>query len=254
MLAKLPELKPPEKEVKVSFKWPATEPLSGSPILQLDDITFGYSSASTPILDRVSLNADLSSRVCIVGENGSGKTTLLKLLLGDLEPTKGQRNVHRNLKISYFTQHHVDQLSMEQCPLEFLLKKFKGKTPEYYRSFLGKFGISGELGLQPLSTLSGGQKSRVAFAAMAFPNPSLLIFDEPTNHLDVETVEALGEALRNYNGGVILVSHDEQLISMVCRELWVVKDKKVFSLEGGFDQYRKMVETELAEDAEPKTK
>lgn len=136
---------------------------------------------------------------------------------------------------------------MNQSAIEFLASKFPGKQVELYRSYLGKFGVSGDLGLQPIQSLSGGQKSRVAFAAMCFPDPQLIILDEPTNHLDVETVEALGEALNKYKGGVILVSHDETLIRIVCKELWLVKNQKVACLEGGFEEYRVLVETELEE-------
>lgn len=246
MLEKLPEIKPIEKETNVTFKFEDPEPLSGAPILQLDEVCFRYESSSSPdyLLQNVCLDANLKSRICIVGDNGSGKTTLLKLLTGALNPTKGQRNTHRNLKIGYFTQHHVDQLVMNQSPLEFLSTRLPGKPSEQYRSYLGKFGVSGDLALQPLAALSGGQKSRVAFAVMSAANPNILILDEPTNHLDVETVESLGQSLNNYAGGVILVSHDEQLIKMVCKEMWFVSDKKVVSLEG-FDEYRKIIQQEL---------
>lgn len=267
MLEKLPELKPVEKEVKVTFKFEDPEPLSGAPILQLDEVSFKYpdrviesdvltgddgevvervSSKITNhlILDKVSLNANFQSRICIVGDNGSGKTTLLKLLNDALIPTSGRRNAHRNLKIGYFTQHHVDQLSMNQSPLEFLASKYPGKSGEMYRSYLGKFGVSGDMSLQSLASLSGGQKSRVAFAVMSMANPNMLILDEPTNHLDVETVEALGDALNLFKGGVILVSHDEQLIQMVCKELWHVSNKKVTTLEE-FSMYRSLIEKEL---------
>lgn len=248
MLEKLPELKPLEKESTVSFRFEDPEPLSGSPILQLDEVYFRYSSSKSSefLLENLSIGANLKSRICIVGDNGSGKTTLLKLLTGDLAPSKGFRNTHRALKVGYFTQHHVDQLVMNQSPLEFLASRFPGKPSEQYRSYLGKFGISGDLALQPLAALSGGQKSRVAFAAMSATNPNIVVLDEPTNHLDVETVEALGKSLNSFTGGVILVSHDEQLIKMVCKEMWYVKDKKVISLEG-FDQYRLLIEQELQE-------
>jgi ATP-binding cassette subfamily F protein 3 len=259
MLEKLPELKPIEKETNVVFKFPDPEPLSGMPILQLDEVSFRYDPkpdsgvtegtvtkavSNELILENVSLNANLQSRICIVGDNGSGKTTLLKLLTGANAPTKGLRHAHRNLKVGYFTQHHVDQLTMNQCPLEFLASKFPGSSSEHYRSYLGRFGVTGDLSLQPLASLSGGQKSRVAFAVMSLLNPNLLILDEPTNHLDVETVESLGQCLNVYKGGVILVSHDEQLIKLVCKEMWYVKDKGVKTLEG-FDQYRTLVEEEL---------
>ncbi|RWS05023.1 ATP-binding cassette sub-family F member 3-like protein [Dinothrombium tinctorium] len=244
MLEKLPELKPIEKESKVAFKFPDSEPLAGAPILQLDEVSFAYTKNEF-ILENISLNANQSSRICIVGDNGSGKTTLLKLLTGDLSPTKGTYHVHRNLKIGYFTQHHVDQLVMNQSSLEFLAKKFPGKSVEHYRTYLGRFGVSGDLSLQPLSSLSGGQKSRVALASMSMLNPGMLILDEPTNHLDVETVDALAQALNTYKGGVILVSHDQQLIKMVCKELWLVKNKNVITLSGGFEEYKKAVESEL---------
>ncbi|XP_074599540.1 ATP-binding cassette sub-family F member 3 isoform X2 [Brevipalpus obovatus] len=243
MLEKLPELKPVEKEEKVVLKFPEVEPLSGSPILQLDEVSFGF--GSDDILHKISLNANLESRICIVGDNGSGKTTLLKILTGELNPRSGERKAHRNLKIGYFSQHHVDQLSMNLSSIEFLASKFPGKPSEHYRNYLGRFGVTGDLGVQPIQSLSGGQKSRVAFAAMCLALPLLIILDEPTNHLDVETVEALGDALNHYKGGVVLVSHDETLIRMVCKELWLVKDKKVTSLEGGFEQYRMLVEKEL---------
>jgi ATP-binding cassette subfamily F protein 3 len=263
MLEKLPELKPIEKEPKVSFKFPDPEPLSGAPILQLDEASFRYptpeitspdgsvapNAGPTPtILENLCLNANLQSRICIVGDNGSGKTTLLKLLTGDNSPTIGLRNVHRNLKLGYFTQHHVDQLNMNKSPVEVLASRFPGKPSEHYRAYLGRFGVSGDLSMQPVASLSGGQKSRVAFAAMSLLNPHILILDEPTNHLDVETVEALAESLNIYKGGVILVSHDETLIKLVCKELWHVTQKSVRSLEG-FDQYKIIIRQELEESA-----
>lgn len=245
LLEKLPPLKPVEKEQAVVFKFEETEPLSGAPILQLDEVSFKYDSTSNYVLDKVTLNANLQSRITIVGDNGSGKTTLLKLLTGALSPSKGNRNAHRNLKIGYFTQHHVDQLTMNQSPLEFLASKFPGRPSEQLRAYLGKFGVTGDLSLQPMASLSGGQKSRVAFAVMSAMRPNILILDEPTNHLDVETVEALAHALNVYTGGVILVSHDEQLIKLVCKEMWYVSNGTVRSLESGFDEYRRIIEEEL---------
>ncbi|KAF8781754.1 ATP-binding cassette sub-family F member 3 like protein [Argiope bruennichi] len=249
MLEKLPELKPVEKETSVVLRFPNPEFLQ-PPVLQLDEVTFAYpSSPDTIILNNVNLSANMGSRICIVGDNGSGKTTLLKLLIGDHEPTKGIRHAHRNLVIGYFTQHHVDQLDMNVSSLEFLAKRFPGKPSEEYRRQLGCFGVTGDLALQSVASLSGGQKSRVAFAAMAMLHPHFLILDEPTNHLDVETVDALGIALQNFTGGVVLVSHDEQLIEMVCQELWVCRNGTVSSISGGFAQYRKLVEEELAAQA-----
>ncbi|XP_015379543.1 PREDICTED: ATP-binding cassette sub-family F member 3 [Diuraphis noxia] len=247
MLEKLPELKPIEKEVEVVLRFPETEGLS-PPILQLDDISFAYPGCNN-VLQNVNLGATLESRICIVGDNGAGKTTLLKIIMGILNPTSGIRNVHRSLKFGYFSQHHVDQLEMNLSSVELLQSSFPGKTIEEYRRQLGGFGISGDLALQSVGSLSGGQKSRVAFARMCMSNPNFLVLDEPTNHLDIETIEALGKAIQKYTGGLILVSHDERLIRMVCKELWVCGGGTVKSIEGGFNEYRKIVERELAEAA-----
>ncbi|XP_025419285.1 ATP-binding cassette sub-family F member 3 [Sipha flava] len=247
MLEKLPELKPIEKEVEVVLRFPETEGLS-PPILQLNDISFAYPGCAN-VLQNVNLGATLESRICIVGDNGAGKTTLLKIIMGILNPTFGVRNVHRNLKFGYFSQHHVDQLEMNLSSVELLQSSFPGKTVEEYRRQLGGFGISGDLALQSVGSLSGGQKSRVAFARMCMSNPNFLVLDEPTNHLDIETIEALGKALQKYTGGLILVSHDERLIRMVCKELWVCGGGNVKSIEGGFNEYRTIVERELAEAA-----
>ncbi|KAF5306592.1 hypothetical protein FQR65_LT18534 [Abscondita terminalis] len=243
MLEKLPELKPIEKDVGVVLKFPETEPLS-PPILQIDDVSFSYCSNKV-VFSNVNLGATLESRICIVGDNGAGKTTLLKIIMGLLTPTSGICHAHRNLKFGYFSQHHVDQLDMNVNSIELLQASYPGKPTEVYRRQLGSFGISGDLALQTVGSLSGGQKSRVAFARMCMGYPNFLVLDEPTNHLDIETIEALGKAINTYNGGVILVSHDERLIRMVCTELWVCGNGKVQSIEGGFDEYRKVVEKEL---------
>lgn len=247
MLEKLPELKPIEKEVEVVLRFPETEGLS-PPILQLDDISFAYPGCNN-VLQNVNLGATLESRICIVGDNGAGKTTLLKIIMGILNTTAGVRNVHRSLKFGYFSQHHVDQLEMNLSSVELLQSSFPGKSIEEYRRQLGGFGISGDLALQSVGSLSGGQKSRVAFARMCMSNPNFLVLDEPTNHLDIETIEALGKAIQKYTGGLILVSHDERLIRMVCKELWVCGGGNVKSIEGGFNEYRTIVERELAEAA-----
>nr|XP_053653574.1 ATP-binding cassette sub-family F member 3-like [Cherax quadricarinatus] len=243
MLEKLPELKPIEKETGLVLKFPEVEKLN-TPILQLDEVQFEYTKGMT-IFSGVNLSAAMDSRICIVGENGTGKTTLLKILLGELEPTGGHRVANRSLRIGYFTQHHVDQLDLRVCSVELLQSKYPGKPIEEYRRQLGSFGVSGDLALQQVASLSGGQKSRVAFSLMCMGNPNFFILDEPTNHLDIETIEALGEAIQKFKGGVVLVSHDERLIRMVCTELWVCGEKKVRCMEGGFDEYRTLVEKEI---------
>nr|CAH7739535.1 unnamed protein product [Callosobruchus chinensis] len=173
MLEKLPELKPIVKETEVVLKLPDTEPLS-PPILQLNEVSFRYSPSDRYIFTDVNLGATMDSRICIVGDNGAGKTTILKIIMGILSPAQGMRHVHRNLKFGYFSQHHVDQLNMNLNSVELLQQAYPGKPIEEYRRQLGSFGVSGDLALQGIASLSGGQKSRVAFAQMCMGRPNFL--------------------------------------------------------------------------------
>ncbi|KHJ43114.1 ABC transporter, ATP-binding protein [Trichuris suis] len=202
------------------------------PIIQLENVSFHYAK-ERPVLRNV-------------GDNGSGKTTFLKLIVGMLDPVKGERRLHRLLKVAYFTQHHVDQLVMDVNPVELIQQRYPGTKYEECRSALGRFGITGDLALQRISTLSGGQKSRLAFSLLSVMKPNFLILDEPTNHLDIETVDALGEALRQFGGGVIVVTHEERLIKMVCKELLIIRDGIVTQLEGGIEEYKACIQKELA--------
>ncbi|XP_036731020.2 ATP-binding cassette sub-family F member 3 isoform X2 [Manis pentadactyla] len=213
MLEKLPELKPVDKELEIVMKFPDGFEKFSPPVLQLDEVDFYYDPRHV-IFSRLSVSADLESRICVVGENGAGKSTMLKLLMGNLAPVRGIRHAHRNLKIGYFSQHHVEQLDLNVSAVELLAHRFPGRPEEEYRHQLGRYGISGELAVRPVASLSGGQKSRVAFAQMTMPCPNFYILDEPTNHLDMETIEALGRALNSFRGGVILVSHDERFIRL----------------------------------------
>ncbi|XP_075718000.1 ATP-binding cassette sub-family F member 3 [Rhinoderma darwinii] len=247
LLEKLPELKPVDKDSEVILRFPDGFEKFSPPILQLDEVDFWYSPGQ-PIFKNLSVSADLDSRICVVGENGAGKSTMLKLLMGELATVHGIRQAHRNLKIGYFSQHHVDQLDLNVSAVELLAKRFPGKAEEEYRHQLGSYGISGELAVRPVASLSGGQKSRVAFAQMTMPSPNFYILDEPTNHLDMETIEALGRALNKFRGGIILVSHDERFIRLVCHELWVCENGGVTRIEGGFDEYRDILQEQFRKE------
>ncbi|XP_034958386.1 ATP-binding cassette sub-family F member 3 isoform X1 [Zootoca vivipara] len=247
LLEKLPKLKPVDKDSEVIMKFPDGFEKFSPPILQLDEVDFYY-EPNNYIFRSLSVSADLESRICVVGENGAGKSTMLKILMGDLAPVEGIRHAHRNLKIGYFSQHHVDQLDLNISATELLAKKFPGKTEEEYRHQLGCYGVSGELAVRPVASLSGGQKSRVAFAQMTMPCPNFYILDEPTNHLDMETIEALAKALNNFRGGLILVSHDERFIRLVCQELWVCGNGTVQRIEGGFEEYRNILQEQFRKE------
>jgi len=246
-----PELEDVPRDYTVAFDFPDPDSLA-IPIIQVDDASFTYSPDKSPIFRELNFGIDLESRIALVGPNGAGKSTLLKLLEGKLVPTEGEIKRNRKLTIGRFSQHFVDQLSMDQDPISYLSSYFKDYTPQQLRGMLGKFGLTGKTHLQSISSLSGGQKSRVVFAEICMRHPHILFLDEPTNHLDIESIDALGEALNRFQGGLILVSHDSRLISEVCKQIWVVGDNTVTEYEGDFEDYRNelIVEFEARQEEE----
>jgi len=231
---------------KWRFEFPDPGAL-GVPVLQVDDVTFGY-TPDRPLLKKANFSIDTSSRIAIVGPNGVGKSTLIKLLLNELEPQAGSVVRNSKLRIACFTQHHVNQLDLGATPVEYLQRMFPGSKPEAVRAHLGSFGLHGDLSLQRMSTLSGGQKSRVAFAVITWKKPHVVLLDEPTNHLDIETIDAVTVALGNYNGGVVVVSHDQHFVESVCDEIFVVGQPAgcVRKFKGEFKDYRRVAESEKA--------
>ncbi|RHZ56761.1 putative AAA family ATPase GCN20 [Aspergillus thermomutatus] len=244
-LERMPVLEPPESDYVVHFKFPDVEKLS-PPIVQMSDVSFGYSKDKL-LLTNVELDVQLDSRIGIVGPNGAGKTTVLKLLTGQLQPTSGLISTHARLRIGYFAQHHVDALDLTTSAVSFMAKTYPGKTDEEYRRHLGAFGITGTTGLQRMELLSGGQKSRVAFACLSLTNPHILVLDEPSNHLDIEGMDALSEALQKFEGGVVMVSHDVTMLQNVCTSLWVCDKGTVHKFDGTVNAYKKMISAQANE-------
>ncbi|KAL6832931.1 P-loop containing nucleoside triphosphate hydrolase protein [Trichoderma camerunense] len=238
-LEKMPVLEPPEKEYDVKFQFPEVEKLS-PPIIQMSGVSFGY-TPDKPLLSNVDLDVQLDSRIGIVGPNGAGKTTVLKLLISKLEASKGLVTSHPRLRIGFFAQHHVDSLDLTMSAVSFMAKAYPGRTDEEYRRQLGAFGITGTTGLQKMVQLSGGQKSRVAFACLALTQPHILVLDEPSNHLDIEAMDALAEALNEFQGGVLMVSHDVTMLQSVCTSLWVCDGGTVEKFDGTVQQYKKKI-------------
>lgn len=239
ILEKLPDLQPPEEEETEQFKFPETEKIS-PPLLQMSEVTFGYTPDKI-LLKNVYFDVGLDSRIAMVGANGAGKSTAIKLLTGELNPLSGHVTRNGRLRIGYFAQHHVDSLNPTMTPVQFLASKFPGRSEQEYRSHLGNFQISGMTGLQLIGTLSGGQKSRVAFSVLSLQRPHILLLDEPTNHLDIEGLDALMVALQKWNGGVIVISHDERFITTVANELWVCGDGTVTKFKGDVQSYKNLI-------------
>jgi ATP-binding cassette subfamily F protein 3 len=218
------------------FVFPSPDKLN-PPILRLDNVDLGYGNKF--ILQKANFSVDMSTRVAVVGPNGAGKTTLLKCLTGELLPLGGILYRHNKLKLAMFTQHHVDQLDLELSPIEQIAKLYSDISQEVIRSHLASFGITGNLALRPNYLLSGGQKSRVALAAIVFKNPQIMLMDEPTNHLDIDAVNALALALNSFTGGLVIVSHDQHFVESVCSQIYVVKDKKCSYFKGNFQDYKR---------------
>ena len=204
-----------------------------------------------PLYTDLNFGVDCDSRIAIIGPNGAGKSTFLKLIFGELVPTEGMIQRHCKLRLARFSQHHLDMMDVESSALEHMRRLDKDVSVEEARKYLGRFGLQGDLALQPIKTLSGGQKSRLAFAEVAWRLPHILLLDEPTNHLDLETIEALAMSLNQFDGGIVLVSHDERLIELVADELWVVsrgevgKPGTVTIFDGSFEEYREQLQAEF---------
>ncbi|CAK9438711.1 uncharacterized protein LODBEIA_P29350 [Lodderomyces beijingensis] len=238
-LEKLPILEPPEDDKVVTFKFAEPDGIS-PPILQLQDVAFGYSPDKI-LFKNVNLDVQMDSRVAFCGGNGTGKTTLLKLIMGQISPLSGYVNKNGRLRIGYFAQHHVDAMDLSLSAVSWMSSAFPGKSDEEYRRHLGSFGITGPLGLQKMQLLSGGQKSRVAFAALCMNQPHILILDEPSNHLDTQGLDALADAMKNFKGGILMVSHDVSIIDKVCNEIWVAENDTVSKFPGDIHAYKKHI-------------
>ncbi|AWP17007.1 putative ATP-binding cassette sub-family F member 2 [Scophthalmus maximus] len=198
------------------------------PVIMVQNVSFKYSDNTPHIYKDLEFGIDLDTRVALVGPNGAGKSTLLKLLMGELLPTDGMIRKHSHVKIGRYHQHLTEQLELDLSPLEFMMKCFPEiKEKEEMRKIIGRYGLTGKQQVSPIRNLSDGQKCRVCFAWLASQTPHMLFLDEPTNHLDIETIDALAEAVNEFEGGVMLVSHDFRLIQQVAQEIWVCESQTI---------------------------
>ncbi|EFJ42281.1 hypothetical protein VOLCADRAFT_67235 [Volvox carteri f. nagariensis] len=224
-----------EKVIRIRFENVGKLP---PPVLQFTDVAFGYSPDKV-LYSHVDLGVDLDSRVAIVGPNGAGKSTLLKLMVGALEPLDGMVKRHNHLRIGQYHQHLTELLDPDLSPLEYMLKEYGRELgEEKMRSVIGRFGITGQTQTLPIKNLSDGLKSRVVFAWLAHRTPHMLLLDEPTNHLDIETIDSLARAINEWDGGLVLVSHDFRLIGQVCNEIWEVGGGQVRRWQGDIQSYK----------------
>jgi len=231
-----------------NFAFPEADMLP-PPVMAFDDVAFSYSGEKKEYLYKnVSFGVDLDSRIALVGPNGAGKSTLLKLMLTELTPVEGEVKRHGQLRIGRYNQHSEEVLDMEASPLDFLIKKYeKGITTrtgvrplelDEWRQNLGKYGIVQQYQTKPMKTMSDGMRTRVVMMLIALSNPHILLLDEPTNHLDMECIDALGDAINNFNGGLVLVSHDFRLIGQVAKEIWLCDNKNITPWKGDIQSYK----------------
>ena len=223
------------------FNFPTPEELS-PPIIRMEDVSVGY--GGRPVLRDINLRIDQDDRIALLGQNGQGKSTLAKLLSDRLAPMTGRKVASSKLRVGYFAQHQVDELELDETPLQHLQRLRPDDSPGKLRARLAAGGIGADIATTEVGRLSGGQKTRLSLLLAALDAPHMIILDEPTNHLDIESRDALVEALTEYGGAVILVSHDPHLVELVADRLWLVKDGRVRPFDDDMDAYRRLLLSE----------
>jgi ATP-binding cassette subfamily F protein 3 len=239
MLEKMETITPPEEARKQVFTFPEPEELS-PPIINIEGVSVGY-DGGPPVLRKLSLRIDQDDRIALLGRNGEGKSTLSKLLAGKLKPIGGSMTRSSKLRIGYFAQHQVDELQINETPLQHVQAMRPNEGQPRLRARLAGFGLLADQAETAVGRLSGGQKARLSLLLATLDAPHLLILDEPTNHLDMESREALVEALTTYSGAVILVSHDMHLLGLVADRLWLVKGGAVEPYTQDLEAYRRQL-------------
>ena len=246
-----------DSQFNFSFRTPSSAP---EPLMAISDMDVGY--ANKPILKNISLTVRPKERIGLLGPNGAGKSTLIKLLAGELSSDKGKRTLGKDLNIGYFAQHQLEQLHAEESPLQHMQRQDKEATEQALLNYLGGFDFRGDMARTACERFSGGEKSRLALALLIWTKPSLLLLDEPTNHLDLEMRHALTLALQEFEGGVVLISHDRALLRTTCDQFLLVANGQASLFDGDLDDYSAWVSAQrlqekaeaVAENATPEKK
>jgi ATP-binding cassette subfamily F protein 3 len=244
-IAKLPAIESVLEDHVTRFDFPEPVQLA-PPILTMDNVNVGY--GGPPILRGMSLRVDMDDRIALLGANGNGKSTLAKLIAGRLEPEHGRMHRSGKLRVGYFAQHQGEELIANNTPIDHMARALPSALPAQVRSQLARFGLDADRATTPVKNCSGGEKARLLLALATRDAPQLLILDEPTNHLDIDAREALVRALANFEGAVLLITHDPHLVDLVADTLWLVADGSVKPFDGDLDDYRALL-TERARPA-----
>ena len=252
-IAKMEKIEEIELDDAVRFDFPVKTEAAQPKIIELEDVSFSYVPGK-PIFEHLNFQLMKDSRIVIIGANGMGKSTFIKLLMGNLKPTSGFHQIISNLRIAHFSQHHADQLDYTITPMQYLLNIYKQTVPpKELRGILGKFGLTSEQILQPIQALSGGQKSRVVLASIALMYPHLLLLDEVTNNLDMDSIEALGKALKEFKGAIVAITHDQSFANEIGGEIYICENKSFYKFDGTFQDYRNKVKEKIKKDFFQKT-
>ncbi len=246
-LERLPQIESVIEDTPTRFNFPQPARIA-PPILALDRVTIGYDGK--PVLKNLSLTIDMDDRIALLGANGNGKSTLAKLLAGRLEPMSGEMRRGPKLKVGYFAQHQTDELVMDENPIDHMTRALPRANPSQVRGQLARFGLDADRAATPIANLSGGEKARLLLALATRDAPQLLLLDEPTNHLDIDARDALVKALGDFEGAVLLITHDPHLVELIADRLWLVGDGTVRPYDGDMDDYRAL----LVERARPVAK
>jgi ATP-binding cassette, subfamily F, member 3 len=246
-LARLPQIETVIEDAPTRFAFPEPARMA-PPILTLERVAVGYDTV--PVLRNVSLSIDTDDRIALLGANGNGKSTLAKLLAGRLAPLGGEFRRGGKLRVGYFAQHQADELVADETPITHMARALPRANPGQVRSQLVRFGLDVNRAETLVANLSGGEKARLLLALATREAPHLLILDEPTNHLDIDAREALVKALADFQGAVLLITHDPHLVELIADRLWLVADATVRPFDGDLDDYRAL----LAERARPTVK
>ncbi|MCL6712104.1 ATP-binding cassette domain-containing protein [Pseudomonas sp. R2.Fl] len=238
-----------EREFRIEFAQPNRLPHS---LIRINHGEAGYAlpplagEGATVILHEVGFGLEAGDRIGLLGPNGAGKSTLVKTLVGELPLVDGERSAHPDLRIGYFAQHTVESLHEGQSPIDHFRELSPDASTQSFRDFLGKWNFPGDRAFESVDGFSGGERARLALALIAWQQPNVLLLDEPTNHLDLEMREALAEALSDFDGAIVMVSHDRHLIGLVCDTFWRVADGKVEPFAGDLDEYAAWLRTRPA--------
>ncbi len=237
-IERLPPVEAAVADAPTRFAFPEPAQIA-PPILALDRVAVGY--GGQPVLSGLSLRIDMDDRIALLGANGNGKSTLAKLIAGRLQPQRGEMRRGPKLKVGYFAQHQTDELETDETPVDHMARALPRATPAQVRSQLARFGLDAARADTRVSALSGGEKARLLLALATRDAPQLLILDEPTNHLDIDAREAIVRALAEFQGAVLLITHDPHLVDLVADRLWLVADGTVRPFDGDLDDYRALL-------------